>query len=430
MKKAIIIGGNQGGLNMARCLAEAGFEVKLYEKKRREDVAFDWTDDIAPAVFERIGIPMPPKDAYYPKKPWTFVNPSETVKISVYSAQQSDISIYRRPLNDYLYSLLKDKSVVEYETEVEKLISDGTKVKGVVVEGKEEYCDLVVDCSGVYSKFRASLDSKAKIMAQPKEDEVFVAYRGFFKAKEGENVEHTNKAYLKHIGRKGISWCIYDDGIVDILIGSIGKLTDEDFNAAMNDLKKDNPVLSDELVKAGYTSVIPVRYPISKMVTDGYVLCGDSAFMTIPMMGSGIVCSLDCGKMLKDVLTENDDCTVENLWKYQVKFFSMYASFCGVDILKRWMLGMDNDDLNFMFESGVMDEKLLGNGSSGGLLKITFPQMLQMGWKGRKRISVLMKAASVASNSRKVADLAKGIPAVYDEKAVGNWQEKLDGLYE
>ena len=51
MKKAVIIGGNQGGLNMARCLAEAGFEVKLFEKKSRNEVAYDWTDDIAPSVF-------------------------------------------------------------------------------------------------------------------------------------------------------------------------------------------------------------------------------------------------------------------------------------------------------------------------------------------------------------------------------------------
>ena len=41
MKKAIIVGGNQGGLNMARCLAEVGFEVELFEKKARADVAYD-----------------------------------------------------------------------------------------------------------------------------------------------------------------------------------------------------------------------------------------------------------------------------------------------------------------------------------------------------------------------------------------------------
>lgn len=33
MKTAVIIGGNQSGLNMARCLADVGFQVTLFEKK-------------------------------------------------------------------------------------------------------------------------------------------------------------------------------------------------------------------------------------------------------------------------------------------------------------------------------------------------------------------------------------------------------------
>ena len=432
MKKAVIIGGNQGGLNMARCLAEAGFEVKLFEKKSRNEVAYDWTDDIAPSVFADLGIPMPPKESYFNKKVWTFVNPAETVNVTVRNgSQEGDISVYRRPLNDYLYDLAKDKAEIVYEKEVERLITAGKAVKGVVVGGENIYADLVVDCSGVNSPFRAALPEGTGIQRNIGKNEAFVAYRGFFKAKEGVEVPVlTNKAYLRHRGRKGISWFIYgDDGIVDILIGTIDELSDDDVKNALEALKEDNPILGDELVKGGFKTTIPVRYPISRMVADGYVLCGDSAFMTIPMMGSGIVCSLDCGKFLKETLMKNDDCSKENLWNYQVAFYKKYASFCGVDLLKRWLLGVNADDLDFLFESGVLDEGMLAGGAGGESGGISFGDILKKAWKGRKRLGLLLQIAGAMGDVGKATKAAEKIPATYEETAVCEWQKRLESFY-
>ena len=432
MKKAIVIGGNQTGLNVARLLSETGFEVKVFEKKKQEDVAYNWTDDIDPKVFEELGLPMPPKDCYYPKRDWTFVCPNEKVKLTIYGGggQANDISIYRRPLNAFFFDLVKDKAEIKYETAVDELIIDGDTIKGVVVGGEKLEADLVVDCGGVHSKTRASLPESFKIQKMPARGETFVAYRGFFKRNEGvEEPTQTNKAYLKQNGEMGISWCITTEEEVDILIGRIDKLTQKQIDNALADLKKDNPILSDELIKCGFSSVIPVRYPISRMVANGYVVMGDAAFMTIPMMGSGVVSGLLAGKFLAETLKENDDCSIANLWKYQVKFYARHAGFAGVDIMKRWLLGVDPEGIDYLFESGVIDEEILSGGVGGDSVKMGIGTILKKAWQGKKRIGLLLKIAGMMGDSDKATKIATEIPTEFDETMVTAWQNKLDGLY-
>lgn len=43
-KKIIVAGGGHGGIAAAALLAEHGFDVTVYEKNRREDMGYDWTD--------------------------------------------------------------------------------------------------------------------------------------------------------------------------------------------------------------------------------------------------------------------------------------------------------------------------------------------------------------------------------------------------
>ena len=433
MKKAIVVGGNQGGLNMARCLAEVGFEVELFEKKARADVAYDWTYDMDPKIFDELGLPLPDESGWFHKKDWTFVNPNEKVKLFVKGgAQAGDLSMYRRPLNDYFYDLVKDNENIKinYETKVDGLLYADDKVVGVKVGEKEIAADVVVDCGGVHSVLRENLPESFGIPTHPNAGETFVAYRGFFKPVEGvEEPKYTNKAYLQHMGQKGISWCIYGEGMVDILIGRIDKLSAEEIDDALSALKKDNPILSDELVKCGFASVIPVRYPISKLVANGYVLCGDSAYMTIPLMGSGMFCSLLCGKMLAETLKANDDCSEQNLWNYQLKFYDRFGAYCGVDVLKRWLLSAKSKDIDFLFEKGIFDEKIMGNGVGGDPIKLSIGETLKKAWQGKTRLGLLLKIVGMLSRSDKANAIAKKIPQVYDKAAIQAWQAELDGFF-
>ena len=431
MKKIIVIGGNQGALAMAYKLGNIGYDVTVYEKKAREDVAYDWYDDIDPEIFSELNIPLPPENTFFKKKPWSFINPSETIAVNTGGGQEHDISVFRRPLNDYLFEYAKDKAKINYCSEVDSLITEDGKVCGAIVDGEGKRADLVVDCSGLNSKFRQSLPDEFGIQKNPLREEVFEAYRGFYQSNPDADIpEIKHKAYLRHNFKKGISWCVYtEEGLVDILIGRIGELTEEEKEEAFIALKKDNPILSDKLCKCGYTCKIPVRYPISRMVADGYVLAGDSAFMTIPMMGSGIVCSLSCAVFLSEVLAKNDDFSVRNLWNYQVKFYEKFAGYAGVDVLKRWLLKEKAEDIDFLFTSGVIDENIIAGGMDGNGVKLSFATLLKKAWQGRKRIGVLLRLGADMGVLKKAVKTAKKLPKVFDEKQVIKWQKKYDGIF-
>ena len=80
------------------------------------------------------------------------------------------------------------------------------------------------------------------------------------------------------------------------------------------------------------------------MVADGYAAVGDSAFMTMPFMGSGIEASMQAEKMLTEAVIKNckKGYTAKNLWKYQVAFYKkLGALYAVIDVAKRWALNLD-----------------------------------------------------------------------------------------
>ena len=182
---------------------------------------------------------------------------------------------------------------------------------------------------------------------------------------DGEKLpkNHKKKVYLKYLGMPGISWCICEpDGLVNILIGRVGKMHESEFKNALLKLKKSNPVISDEIVMGGEFGRIPVRYPLTKMVGKGYVTVGDAAFMTIPLTGSGISNSLRAGQILAEEIIKNNSVSVDTLWAYQVKYYKeIGAEHFFTDYIKRTLLMSDTEDIKYIFESGIITEDDLCN---------------------------------------------------------------------
>lgn len=158
-------------------------------------------------------------------------------------------------------------------------------------------------------------------------------------------------------------------------------------------------------------STIPVRYPLSKMVGDGYAAIGDAAFMTIPMIGSGIANSLRAGKMLSDVVLSEKKADVKTLWRYQYKYFTKIgAGHCMVDKMKRMLLSSDS----------------IG---SGDKITLSPVQILDKVKKGKSHLPLLLKLVKAVSDGEKAEKHALSIPFYYDEKAVYKWQTKLDKMF-
>ena len=438
MKNIVVIGANQSGLSFAKFAADAGFAVKVFEAKARDQVAYDWTDDMMEETFAQVGLPLPPEEIHTRKRSWTFIPPSKCVRVFVpVPEEELDFAMYRRPFNAWLEGMAVEAGAqVNYETRVDRmLIEDGRAVGVVLADGTKVDAGLVVDCGGVNSPIRTSLPDDFGIEQQIDPYDTFVVRRTFFNRPEGtKRPQYTNCAYLKHLGEGGISWCLlsYDEQRADVLIGRLGKMTDARYKNALADLRRDNPIIGQTVMTGGELLRIPVRHPIATMVSNGYALVGDSAYMTIPMLGSGMAAGMRAGRFLADVIADpvGDPFSVENLYRYQKKYMKeIGAEHSAINMMKNWLLKAENEDIDFLLSKGIVNKKMLVEASAGRMLRMTFPELVYTGLRGIKRIDLLLELALLMNRMEKQLAVAQNMPEQYDKEALKVWREKYEKAF-
>ncbi len=428
MGKIIVIGCGQGGLVAAKHLADYGHKVIVYEAKAREDACYPWRDDIRRAVFEEAGLtPLPVEDCVQKSK-WKFVSPDEKSSLKVpMTPPLEEISISRRYLLDRLIGECAGCEI-KFSTPVERLVVEGEKVKGVIVNGAEISADLVIDASGFSSPFRAQAPSPVGI-PEPQPDDALFAFRGYYEInKDAELPIPPCTLYVKHMGGDGISWCnLTPDGSADVLIARIGGLLDEEIDGCKKDLLNNHAFntgtpIFEKKVK------IALRYPATVMVTDGYAVVGDSAYMTMPLMGSGIESSMKAGKLLADCVNKDDDFSAAKLYGYQRAFWEKFGyDYTFIDVIKRWALALPEKEVNWAFGCGLVtdedmallstDENQKGMGVGTIISKIGI---------ALKNFPLVRQAIKYAVRGLRAKSYAKKIPKTYDPIRLKKWADKLD----
>lgn len=423
-----IIGANQTGLFAAKLFSEQGFSVFVFEKNSRENAAYEWTDDISPSVFKEVGLPFPPNDIFTRMGSLTFVPPGRNPVFVPQNEEETDINVSRRGLNEWLISLLSEGVELYFDACVTRALTDGDVVYGVEFSNGETFeCDLVVDCGGVNSLVRRSLPQNFQIQNEVSaNDKLFVKREFFARPENCPRPEHPKKIYLKHKNENGISRCFLknDDETSDVLVGRIGSLSDETYENAIADLKEDNPVIGDKVSGGDVIFEIPVRRPLSNLVANGYVLLGDSACMTIPIIGSGIGSGLKAAKMLADAVTSADKApfSKKNLYRYQLKFMrEIGGKHAAIELVKNKLLSSRGNEIDDLVKSGVMEglASVVSGGSAKRLVKsfLALPFKYFSLWKTLFGVSI--KAACVVSHATKM-------PPRFDEKEFEKWREKYD----
>ncbi len=434
-KRIAVIGMGQGGMVAAYYLAKAGCKVEIFDKEKKGAVSYPWFDDITFNIFEKVGIPAPKREYYTQKSKWLFVSPDEKNSLPVPPMPPMvEVSVSRRGLNEHLCDLAKNAGCkLHFEEKVLHLIVENDVVVGVKTAKREYRTDLVIDASGLHSPFRAEVPSKFGIQAKPAKDDLMSGYRAFYKRRPGSEPPNPESIlYVKHLDGAGISWCnLNDRDEVDMLCLRIGGMIGEEYREMDAALRKKHDILTDEAILKPKKVDVGVRYTISRMVADGYAVVGDSAFMTMPFMGSGIEASMQAGKMLAETVERNckRGCTAKNLWNYQVVFYKkLGALYAAIDVAKRWVLNLDPKIINWLFDCGVVtsdDMKLLSTDedNEAGLSALDI----------LKKILILLSKPSLIfglfgtlGRAVKALVIANGIPKKYNEKKIENWQKKYE----
>ncbi len=119
-KKIIVAGLGHGGIAAAAMLADAGYDVTVYEKSAEGTLGYDWTDIFDPKALKIAKGPMPDEDKYEYKEDMTFVAPNGTSKLHQHVPEKElEIKMERKDIYDLLIRNAVEKGVkIVYECEV------------------------------------------------------------------------------------------------------------------------------------------------------------------------------------------------------------------------------------------------------------------------------------------------------------------------
>ena len=437
-KKIIVAGGGHGGIACAALLAGAGFEVEVYEKHARDNMGYDWTDIFDPKSLRAAHLPMPPKSKYEYKTNMTFIPPSgrTPVKQDV-PENELEIKMERKDIYDLIINHAEKKGVkFFFETEVQGAVLAGDRVIGIQTDKGDILGDMVIDACGCESVVRASLPEVCGIQKHTNAFEKFYVYRAFYNKVEGvPEPEHPYKVYMLPNGRMGIGWVASEEGYSDLLIGEFEPFTVEEAEQKAEFFRKDNPILGDKVLRGGYMVEIPVRQPLSIMVADGYAAIGDSAFMTVPIIGSGLADAFKASKILAEVIIadKSETYSAETLWDYQVQYYkTLGAGMAPLALVKLLLTKITPDQLDYLFDNGILDADMLtitaDSTSLGSMLSLD-PSLFGKAKNLVKDMEITTMVLKLGKDIGKASAVCATMPKIYGRYTVQRWAKGYDRLF-
>ena len=436
-KKILVAGLGHGGIAAAAQLASAGFDVTVYEQKKEGTLGYDWTDIFAPNSLTYAGIPLPPVDKFSYKEDMTFFGPSERTGLKQHVPKdQLEIKMERRDIYDHLIKYAVSCGVkIVYECKVNGPIILGSRVVGISTEKGDFYGDLIIDSCGMNSPVRMNLPDAFGIQKEAQRSEKITIFRAFYNKASDEATDDKFKVILFKDGKLGISWVAAEDEYTDVLIGRFEDVDIEEVNRFTDLLRETNPRIGTEIVRGGQFVDIPVRQPLSLMVADGYAAIGDSAFMTVPLIGSGMANCFKASKCLADAVKADTGCLFnsETLWPYQYYFFkTLGGGLAPLAAAKSFLLSLTPEEADYAFDSGMITEDNITIGADFTSASSINTDLLDIINKAKivcKNPSLLKKLPAVGANIAKAIGACSVIPRKYSPDRVRMWKTMYEKAF-
>ncbi len=437
--KIIVAGGGHGGITAGMLLAKHGYDVTVYEKNSRENMGHDWTDIFDKKGFTALGLDLPDKSLWNLKHDMTFYGPAmETALHQNTPIDQLEIQMERRDIYNYIIEHAEKAGVkFVYGCEITGAVLFGNRIVGIKTNDGEKYADLVIDAAGMNSPVRKSLPYWLGIQNNSIEYEQFYVYRAFWnKTAEVDDI-NAFKVLMLHENKLGITWVATEEEHTDVLIGRFMPFDMSEVDRTMASLRKDNDSIGTEMLRGGQFVNIPVRQPLGVMVADGYAAIGDSAFMTVPIIGSGIANSFKAARILADaVIADIDNAfSAETLWKYQTEFFKKIGSgLAPLACVKLMLTRLEGHELDYIFRTGILnaDDMTIGADSTNlaAMLGGMKPADIAIKLKGLiNNPVVLKKVVRMGLELVRATAVTAAMPEKYNRKAVLKWVKEYNKCF-
>lgn len=436
-KKIIVAGGGHGGIAVASILSRNGFDVTVYEKNSRENMGYDWTDIFDPKALGKTDIPMPDETLFGYKENMTFYSPNEKTPIRQQVPEDElEIKMERKDIYNLLIDTAEKNGVkFVYDCKIESAIIKDNRVVGINTTTDKIYGDLIIDACGCESPVRNSLPDEFGIEKHPKKNEKFYVYRAFYNKGTEKSVDDKYKVCLLPEGKTGIGWVATEENYTDLLIGRFEPFDMKEVERTAEYFRSRNESLGTEIVRGGHFVEIPVRQPISLMVANGYAAIGDSAFMTVPIIGSGIANSFRAAPILAKAIIDDrsETYTAETLWKYQYEFYKKLGSgLAPLAAVKLLLTRISPEQLDYIFEKGILTwREMTITANSTSITDFIHPalDMPKRAISIIKEVDLLKKMLKVVSDVGKVMAFCTVLPKEYNKEKVKQWAKSYDKIF-
>lgn len=437
-KTILVAGAGHGGLAAAADLARKGYDVTLLEQKAEDALGYDWTDIFAPDALIAAGVPYPSKSLYTYKDNMTFFPPAKSVALTQrVPDNEREIKMERSDIYAHLIAHAKRCGVkFRFETEVTAPLLLGSRVCGVYAGEEKLYADLVIDACGLDSPLRTALPDVCGVEREVGENNVAYVYRAFYARTGDYTPKHNYEVYLLHGGRKEVAWVATEPDFADVLIVRFEPFGTEEADKVVAELRATDPHIGDTVVRGGQFAKIPVRQPLSMLVADGYAAIGDSAFMTVPLIGSGIANALKASHILSETVVADKACafTAETLWRYQTGYYKLLGTgYAAMTCLKNACLTMEPAEVDFLFERGILTEKevtITANTTNlQSMIKLSMKEFVERAKKLCTDKILLTKIVRIASQIASATALCAMLPKVWAPQSVRKWAASYNAFY-
>ena len=436
MKHILVAGGGHGGIAAAALLANRGYRVTVLEQKSAGTLGYDWTDIFAPGALAIAGLPMPPRETYSYKDAMTFYAPGfHTGLRQEIPPEKREIKMERRDIYAHLISNAERAGVkFIYDCKVLSPLLRGSRVVGVRTSCGAYYGDLIIDACGIDSPVKNGLPSVCGVHASVGKNNQFYVYRAFYDRATQEPVADAYKVCLFPAGELGVGWIATEEDHTDLLIGRFAPFDQKEADRVAAEFRKTNPSLGTRKLRGGQFVKIPVRAPLSRLVCDGYAAIGDAAYMTVPIIGSGIANSLKAARMLVDTILADRDgaLTAETLWNYQRQYYhTLGNSFAALACIKEALTVLTPSEVDALFDRGILNARDLSiDADTTGLTQIfsgTDLRDIKQKLDGiLQEKALLKKLMPVAGKLAAVTAVTAAMPRRYSTRAVNAWVKRYE----
>lgn len=438
-KKIIVAGGGHGGIAAGMLLAKKGYDVTVYERNAKGKLGYDWTDIFDRKGWTAIGLPLPDKSLYNLKQDMAFFGPAmETKLLQDTEDDKKEIQMERREIYNYLISYAEKAGVkFKYKQEIKAPVMLGNRVVGIETDKGEFLADLVIDACGLNSPVRSKLPKHLGIQNNPAEYEQFYVYRAFFNKTAEVDESEKFKIILLPNNELGISWVATEEEHTDVLIGRFKKFDLDYANEQIDLLRESNESIGTKIVRGGDFANIPVRQPLGILVADGYAAIGDSAFMTVPIIGSGIANSFKAAKILADAVSADftNSFSAETLWAYQKEFYKQIgAPLAPLACVKLLLTRLEGPELDYIFAKGILNAEDMtidaDSTSLGAMLSGMTPADIKIKLSGLVNNKVVLgKVIEMGLQLGRATAVTATMPSTYNRKAVLNWVKEYNKCF-